>query len=345
MTEELHAISVDDEYLNLVLIEEMGKKLGLRITSYTDPKEALEYLKHNPIDMAFVDYMMPQIDGLHLIKETRSYYPDIPIVMITAVSSDNELKLKALESGATDFLSKPLNLPEFSARVQNLKQLRKSQLLYKDWASVLQAEVHKATEEIAQREHETLKVLGSAAEFKDPETGEHILREAHYSRIIAEMLTDDRNLQQEIFHAVPLHDIGKIGIPDTILLKPSSLTDSEFKIMKEHTTMGHDIMRNASSNYLKRGASIALSHHEKWDGSGYPQGLAKDEIPLCGQVLAVADVFDALTSKRPYKEAWSVDKAVEHMRKEREKHFAPAAIDAFLSRIEEIKEIHETYSE
>ncbi|HDQ14769.1 MAG TPA: response regulator [Sediminispirochaeta sp.] len=345
MTDRLTALSVDDEYLNLVLIEEMGKKIDLDIRSYTEPLEALDFLKNNPIDLIFVDYMMPGMDGLELIKKSREHYPDIPIVMITAVSSDNELKLKALEFGATDFLSKPLNLPEFSARVNNLKQLRQSQLLYKNWADVLQEEVEKATQNVMQREHETLQVLGSAAEYKDPETGEHILRVAHYSRIIAEQLTTDKDMQQEIFHAAPLHDIGKIGIPDTILLKPAKLSPEEFRIMKQHPTIGYEIMKSAQSTYLKTGAIIALSHHEKWDGSGYPRGLAKEEIPLCGRVLAVTDVFDALTSRRPYKEPWSFDQAVDHLKKEREKHFAPDAVDAFLSRLDEIEEIYKTYSE
>lgn len=345
MMRQLKALSVDDEYLNLVLIEEMSRKLDLEIYSFTDPNEALEHLKHNAVDIIFVDYMMPEKDGITLIQEARRYYSDIPIVMITAVTSDNNLKLRALENGATDFLSKPLNLPEFSARVNNLKKLRESQLLYKNWADVLKSEVDKATKDISSREDETLRVLGSAAEYKDPETGEHILRVAHYSRLIAEELTEDDELRQRIFRAAPLHDIGKIGVPDTILLKPAKLTAAEYDEIKKHPLMGYEIMKGAESPYLKTGAQIALTHHEKWNGKGYPKGLSKEEIPLPGQIVAIADVFDALTSLRPYKKPWSFQEAVELLKSEREEHFAPDAIDAFLAHLDEIREILTTYSD
>jgi response regulator RpfG family c-di-GMP phosphodiesterase len=342
--ETLRALSVDDEKMNLVLIEEMGSKLDLDVKSFTDPQKALDYLQHESVDLLFIDYMMPVMDGITFIRRARELNPDIPIIMITAVTSDTELKLRALENGATDFLNKPLNMPEFNARVNNLKQLRESQLLYKNWAEVLRDEVDSATREVSQREQETLQVLGSAAEFKDPETGEHILRVAHYSRILAEELTDDEELQQKIFRAAPLHDIGKIGIPDTILLKPGPLDDWEWEIMKAHTSKGSEIMKTARSPYLQMGAEIALTHHEKWDGTGYPRGLAGEDIPLCGQIVAAADVFDAVTSKRPYKEPWEFDSAFELIRSERERHFSPGVADAFAKHIDKIREIYTTYS-
>ena len=345
MRQQLQALSIDDEHINLRLIEEMGRKLDLNITSFAYPKDALEHLKQHAVDIIFVDYMMPEMDGISLIRAARAFYPDIPIVMITAIASDNELKLRALESGATDFLSKPLNLPEFSARVQNLKQLRESQLLYKNWAETLRKEVEKATDDIVLREHEALKVLGSAAEYKDPETGEHILRVAHYSRILAEELTDDKKVQQRIFRAAQLHDTGKIGIPDTILLKPGKLTEDEYTEIKRHSMIGYEIMKNAESPYLQTGAEIALTHHEKWDGTGYPQGLRGKDIPLSGRIAAVADVFDALTSLRPYKLPWSFDAAVEHLISERGRHFSPEAIDVFTAHLEEIREIYNAYSD
>jgi response regulator RpfG family c-di-GMP phosphodiesterase len=229
--------------------------------------------------------------------------------------------------------------------VQNLKQLRQSQLLYKNWADVLRDEVEKATKEISQREHETLRVLGNAAEYKDPETGEHILRVAHYSRIIAEAMTDDKDMQTRLFHASPLHDIGKIGIPDTILLKPARLTADEFEVMKTHTSKGAEIISNTQSPYLKTGMEIALSHHEKWNGKGYPRGLKGEEIPLNGRITAVVDVLDALTSKRPYKEPWSFEDSIALIRDEREQHFAPDAVDALLSQLDKIREIYHTYSD
>jgi response regulator RpfG family c-di-GMP phosphodiesterase len=345
MARKLKALSVDDEKLNLMLIEEMSQKLGLEVDSFTKPLEALDFIKQQVIDLIFIDYMMPVMDGIAFIEEARKTHPDIPIIMITAVSSNNELKLQALKAGATDFLNKPLNLPEFSARVENLKQLRQSQLLYKNWADMLREEVRTATEGIRQREDETLKVLANAAEYKDPETGEHTVRVAKYSLTIAEILTDDSDLQNRIYRAAPLHDIGKIGISDTILLKPGKLDRREFELMKTHTSKGFEIISKTQSPYLKTGAEIAISHHEKWDGSGYPNGLAGGDIPLCGRIVAVVDVFDALTSKRPYKEPWSFEKAIELIRSEREKHFDPGAVDAFLSNTEKIRDIYRTYSD
>ncbi|MFP4180002.1 MAG: HD domain-containing phosphohydrolase [Spirochaetaceae bacterium] len=342
MENRLQALSIDDEQLNLILIEEMAQKLGLEITSFTEPLKALEYLKENPVDLIFTDYMMPAMDGVAFIEEARKVYSDIPIIMITAVNSDNELKLRALKTGATDFLNKPLNLPEFRARVQNLRRLRESQLLYKNWADMLREEVAKATEEISQREYETLIVLGNAAEYKDTETGEHTQRVAHYSRLIAEAVTDDADFHEQIFRASPLHDIGKIGIPDTILLKPAKLSEEEFGIIKTHTNKGYEIISNTQSLYLKRGAEIAISHHEKWNGTGYPYGLKGKDIPLSGRIVAVVDVFDALTSRRPYKEPWSFGDAVELIKKEREQHFAPDAVDAFFSQLTAIKEVFDT---
>ncbi len=342
--EPLQALSLDDEQINLTLIEEMGRRLDLEITSFTDPRSALQHLEANRVDLLFIDYMMPVMDGITFIRRAREFHPDIPIIMITGVTSDNNLKIKALENGATDFLNKPLNLPEFTARVQNLKQLRNSQLLYKNWAEILRDEVNSATKEVSQREHETLQVLGSAAEFKDPETGEHILRVAHYCHILAEELTGDEELQQKIFRAAPLHDIGKIGIPDTILLKPESLDREEREIMKTHARKGYEIMQNARSPYLQMGAEIALTHHEKWDGTGYPRGLAGEEIPLSGQIVAAADVFDAVTSKRPYKEAWTFERAFRLIKAQRSRHFSPAVVDAFTVHIDKIRNIYTTYS-
>jgi response regulator RpfG family c-di-GMP phosphodiesterase len=330
--------------MNLLLIQEMGAKLDLEVISFQDPQQALDYLERESVDLLFIDYMMPVMDGVSFIRRARELYSDIPIVMITAVTSDHDLKLRALESGATDFLNKPLNLPEFTARVNNLKQLRKSQRLYKDWAELLRDEVYSATREVTQREHETLQVLGSAAEYKDPETGEHILRVAHYSRILTEELTDDEDIQQKIFRAAPLHDIGKLGIPDTILLKPGPLDQHEITIMQSHAYKGYEIMKSARSPFLRSGAEIALSHHEKWDGSGYPRGLASTDIPLSGRIVAAADVFDAVTSKRPYKEAWEFERALDLIRSQRGRHFDPDVVDAFLTNIDKIREIYSTYS-
>lgn len=345
MFNDIKAVSIDDTRINLMLIEIMAKEIGLEIHSFLNPLDALEYIRNNRTDLLFVDYMMPKMDGVTLVKEVRTFLPDIPIIMISAVSDDlNELKLKAIKAGATEFLNKPLNIAEFTARVQNLATMRQYQLLLSDKAAFLEQEIQNATGELIRREHETLQTLSRAAEYKDPETGNHIARVAHYSQILVMAAGGTEAEQQLVFYAAPLHDIGKIGIPDSILLKPARLTTEEFNVMKTHAEIGYNIMSNAESQYLKAGATIALSHHEKYNGSGYPRGLTGEDIPFLGRVVAVADVFDALTSHRPYKKTWTFKEASDYLTEERGKHFDPKLIDLFTSNIEQIRKIYQRYS-
>jgi len=340
----MKAVSIDDEEINLLIIEGMSKELNLDIISFQNPIKAFDFIKKNDIDFIFVDYVMPELNGIELIKKIRTCCEDIPIIMITSISDNEDLKLNAIKSGATEFLHKPLNAPEFTARVTNLIQLRKIQLLLKDRALLLEEEIKKATEKVVKREFETLNVLGNAAEFKDPETGHHIKRVALYSKLIAEKMNLNATDQDLIFLASPLHDVGKIGIPDLILLKAGKLTKNEFNIMKTHTTKGYDILLNTESEYMKAGAIISLTHHEKFDGTGYPYGLRGENIHLFGRITAVADVFDALTSTRPYKEAWTLDKAFNLILSEKSKHFDPKIVDIFLENKNNIKKIYKEIS-
>ena len=337
--EVLNVVSVDDERVNLLLIEEMSKDLGLTINSFTNPFDAADFVVKQQVDLIFVDYMMPQMDGIEFIEKAREYHPDIPIVMITAVTSDDDLKLSAITAGATEFLNKPLNAAEFSARVSNLGNLRKSQLFFKNWAQLLEKEVEKATEDIVAREYETLEVLGRAAEYRDPETANHIKRVANYSRMLAVMSGHSEQEQNAVFYTSPLHDIGKLGVADSILLKPGKLTDEEFVAMKDHTTIGYGMIRETKSPFLQTGATIALAHHEKYAGGGYPSGEKGENIPIFGRIVAVADVFDALTTKRPYKEPWPVEKAFALLQEERGKHFDPALVDHFIAGKDQVLEI------
>ncbi|MCP4133508.1 MAG: response regulator [bacterium] len=340
MISNIKAISVDDEEINLLLIEEMAKEIGLAVQAFTSPLKALEFISTNEIDLVFVDYMMPEMDGVQLIKQVRIHHPEIPIVMITAVVGDENLKLDAIRAGATEFLTKPLKGAEFTARVKNLVNLRTYQVLLMDKAKLLKVEVEKATTEIIKREHESLLVLGNAAEYKDPETGAHVSRVAHYSKMIAEELGESEEVRDLIFNASPLHDVGKIGIPDSILLKPGKLTSEEWDVMTTHARIGSDILQNATSPYLQAGAIIALSHHEKFNGKGYPQKLKGSDIHLYGRITAVADVFDALTSKRPYKDPWPFEKAVGLIEEEKGEHFDPEIADIFLNNIDRVKTIY-----
>jgi response regulator RpfG family c-di-GMP phosphodiesterase len=290
-------------------------------------------------------FVMPEMDGITFVKKAREILPDVPVVMITAAKENPSLKLDALSAGATDFLNKPLDLAEFKARVSNLSSLSHSQKLLKNKALHLEEEVKAATTEIMDREYESLRVIGKAAEFKDTETGNHVKRVAHYSRILAEGMGLSKEEQDIIFYAAPLHDIGKIGIEDSVLLKPDRLDATEFARMKLHTSIGATILKGSKSKYLDAGSMVALSHHEKYDGTGYPKGLAGKDIPLYGRIVAVADVFDALLSKRPYKAAWHIDDAVQTILSESGTHFDPEIVDVFSKQLAQIKAISEEFKD
>ncbi len=223
--------------------------------------------------------------------------------------------------------------------------LRASHQRMRSWNDDLQAAVILKTAEIVTREQETITRLARAAEFRDPETGAHILRMAHYSQIIAQALGLDGETCERILTAAPMHDIGKVGTPDNILLKPGRLTPEEMQIMRQHPRIGHDILKGSSSPMIQMAAEIALTHHEKYDGSGYPDGKAGEAIPIVGRIVAVADVFDALTSPRPYKPAWTLEAALDFIREGRGSHFDPACVDAFLGLIPAVLEIRERFKD
>jgi len=343
--ENLIAVSIDDNLGNLIIIEEYCKPLKLKTINFSDPIEAIDYITQHDIDILFVDYMMPKLDGIELIRRFRKYNTTTPIIMITAAHDDNNIKIKALESGATDFLSKPLEPSEFKARTSNLLMLHLAQVKLKDRAIHLQSEVDEATAELKNREHETLVLLGKISEYKDKETANHVSRVSHYSRLLIRVFGGDALSQDIIFYASSFHDIGKVGIPDNILLKPDKLTDKEFEKIKNHTCIGYEILLNSSSSYLKEGGIIALNHHEKYDGTGYPNQLKGNEIPLYGRVVAITDVFDALTSTRPYKKAWTTDKAFTFLLEQKDKHFDPELVDLFIAQKEEILTIYENFKD
>lgn len=338
-------VSIDDNKMNLLLIEKIAKSFDLKIISFLKPYDALDYIITNKTDLIITDYMMPEINGIEVIRKIREFDKDVPIIMVTAVNQDNDLKIEALDAGASDFLFKPFELAEFKARVKNLTLLRQSQLILKDKNIYLEDEVRKATKELVDREYETLDVLSKTAEYKDPETGAHVSRVAHYSKLIAQKLDLSPKMQELIYYAAPLHDIGKVGIPDNILLKPARLTFEEFKEMKTHTTIGYRILKSSKSPFLQAGATIAFTHHEKYDGSGYPRGLSGEEIPIKGRIVAIADVFDALTSVRPYKKAWEIEKALDLLDSEKGKHFDPEMADIFLQNRDTVIEIHHKFKD
>jgi putative two-component system response regulator len=342
-----HVLIVDDNEVNLVLFGALVKKLeGCVAHPFADPLAAVEWAHANAVDLVIVDYMMPAMDGLEFIQQFQ-HIPcnaDIPVLMITA-NDQKQIRYRALDSGASDFLTKPVDKVEFLARVKNMLTLSEARKSLKDRAAWLADEVRKATTEIVQRERETVMRLCRAAEFRDPETGAHIQRMAHYSRLIAARLGFPQDQQDLLLEAAPMHDIGKVGIADRILLKPGRLEPDEFEIMKGHAVIGYELLQGSSSRAMQVGAEIARGHHEKWDGSGYPAGLQGEEIPIFSRIVAVADVFDALTSERPYKRAWSLEEAVDNLVSGSGKHFDPQVVQAFLDCWDDVLAIRQQYKD
>lgn len=306
--------------------------------------DALTWLESEVPYLILSDYKMPGIDGLEFLRRVRNTpaLRYIPFVMVTSLDQ-KEVRHRALEEGATEFLNKPIDPSECRARFSNLLELQEQRLLLQGRATLLENEVRQATQEIRSREEETLLFLARAGEYRDEETGNHVVRMAKYSRLIAEDLGLEPQLCETIERAAPMHDIGKIGIPDAILRKPGRLDVDEFRIMQEHPDIGYRILSGSSSPFIKMGAVIALGHHEKFDGSGYPNGLSGVSIPLPCRIVAVADVFDALCTKRVYKDAWPVEDAIALLKNQRGLHFDPDCVDAFLRRLPDIMRVQQRY--
>ena len=340
-----HVLIVDDNVTNLTVFRHLLKKIEhVEPVSFSEPLSAIEWCTTNEPDLVLLDYMMPEIDGLEFIVRFKAIFTHqtIPIVMVTA-DTESDIRNKALALGAYDFLNKPVDKLELLARVRNLLALRESQRALLERADWLATEVKKSTEEIRAREREMVLRLSKAAEHRDPETGLHLLRMANYSRLIAQELALCIEEQDLILEAAPMHDIGKVATPDAILLKQGKLTDDEFITMKEHAFNGYTILSDSDSFLISAGATMALTHHEKFDGSGYPNGLKGEDIPLYGRIVAVADVFDALTSSRPYKKAWTLEDASKFLNENKGSHFDPQCVDAFFRRWNDVLEIHTLY--
>lgn len=329
---KLSVVIVDDSEINLSLFKNFVARIdGLDPLCFNVSAEALNWCEQHGADMVIVDYMMPAPDGIEVVKRLSRmpHMRDVPVIMITA-NDQKQVRVAALESGATDFLNKPVDKSEFIARIRNMATMRRSQRLLTDRAALLAEEVAQATRAIVERERDTIVRLSRAAEYRDPETGNHILRMAHIARLVGAEMGLSAADQSLLLEAAPMHDIGKVGIPDHILLKPGRLDPDEFFIMKQHAEIGYAILSNSPSPILDAAAEIALCHHEKFDGSGYPRGLRGHEIPLFSRIVAVSDVFDALTSARPYKRAWELDRARNFLIENSGNHFDPDCVAAFL---------------
>ena len=342
---KLDVIVIDDTSINLLLISHLMRRFeDCVLTEFSNPQQALTWCVEHVPDLVIVDYMMPEMDGIEFIRRFRACpgRDDIPLLMVTA-NDQVEIRHRALEAGANDFLTKPIDKIEFVARTRNMLSLRRNQRNLLDRTAWLDVEVKKATAEILLRERETIIRLSKAADSRDPETGAHILRMSHFAKLIAAHMGLSEDDQQMLLDAAPMHDVGKVGIPDHILLKPGRLDPEEFELMKQHSMLGYEILHGSRSVILQAASQIALSHHEKFDGTGYPNGLSGAAIPLFARICAVADVFDALTSERPYKKAWEDERAVALLREGSGHHFDPVCVDAFLSNWDEVQAIRDRF--
>ena len=343
----MKVVIIDDNEMNVALLKNLvARALHEEPVCFLESAEALEWCRANEPDLVLVDYMMPAPDGLEWIEQFRKMEgrAEIPVIMITALN-EKDIRYKALQTGANDFLNKPVDTTEFLARAKNMLALRKWQKELSNRAEWLAAEVRKATADILAREREVILHLTKAAEYRSPETGSHIIRVAMYSREIAKHLGLTDEEQELILNATPMHDIGKVGTPDLVLHKGDRLDEDEYAIMKEHTVMGYEILQSSDSKLLQFAAQIALTHHEKFDGTGYPRGLKGDEIPLISRICTLSDIFDALTTERIYKPAWTVEQAIAEIDSQNGTTLDPKIVEAFKIALPDILKIRQEYAD
>ncbi|CAH1749118.1 Two-component system response regulator [Thauera humireducens] len=317
---------VDDEPTNLQVLRQILQG-DYRLLFARDGEKALQLAADERPHLILLDVMMPGLNGLETCRRLKSGTTTraIPVIFVTALSEASD-ESAGFDAGAVDYITKPVSPAVVRARVRTHLSLVRM-------------------DELQQTRLQIIQCLGRAAEYRDNETGLHVVRMSHYSRILALAAGLGEARAEEIMNAAPMHDIGKIGIPDAVLLKAGPLDETERSIMQEHVRMGAEILGEHDSPLLRMARSIALAHHEKYDGSGYPAGLAGEAIPIEARIVAIADVFDALTSVRPYKKAWTVDDAIALLQREKGRHFDPVLVDLFIDQLAAILEIKERYAE
>jgi putative two-component system response regulator len=360
---------VDDEPTISLMVRKLLKNAGYEnVIIENDSTLAFDRILEERPDMILLDIRMPNVDGLEILRMVRSneMVGRLPIVFLTS-TSDSETKIKALNNGATDFLPKPVNGSELVARVKNTLLAKQHVDVLADYSNKLEHEVRLRTAELSASRREAIQCLARAAEIRDDQTGQHVFRVGRYAAIIAKEIGFSAPLISTLEYAAQLHDVGKIGIPDDILKKPAKLTEDEFEIMKSHCSVGNQIIgrkviddsenikshaslgesifEDCNSPIMRMAATVAASHHEKWDGSGYPRGLVGEEIPIEGRITAVADVFDAVSSARPYKTPFPIEKCFAIIEEGSGTHFEPKIVEAFLARKQEVFEIYTNYGD
>ena len=340
---------LDDEPDNVVLIEQTIKRNlpGVQTVCFTSPQEAMTWCTHNEPDLCFIDYKMPDMSGLEFVTRTRlrASFAGVPMIMITGESAA-DLQQQALNSGVTDFISKPINVADVVARTRNHLHLRASLCAGRHDLDRLRNEIKQGAQRLAEEEQtRIIQRLSQISGYRDEETGNHMRRMAHIAMLVGEELGLDREFCAQLLLAAPMHDVGKVGIPDRILLRPGRLDAAERAVMQTHAQIGYELLKDSSSSLLQLGAEIAHTHHEKYNGQGYPLGLAGEAIPICGRVVAAADVFDALVNVRHYKPAWTLNDVCDLLRRESGQHFDPDCVAALLRRTDEVMDIQKKFAE
>lgn len=338
---------VDDELSNVRLLEKLLSREGYTALITTqNPLEALDIIKNQHIDLLLVDLNMPVMNGHELMANIKQLNLDIsPTTLMLTAQHDQENRHKALNGGARDYLTKPFHAQELFSRVRNLLEVHLANQYMRSENKILEQKVQERTLDIYNTRLQVVRCLGRAAEYRDEETGFHIIRMSKVSALLAKAAGLSENDCELLLNASAMHDIGKIGIPDHILLKQGKFEADEWEIMKAHTIIGARILDGDSSDLMTMARDIALSHHEKWNGKGYPNGLKGSEIPLVGRITAIADVFDALTSIRPYKKPWPIDEAISFIVNESGEHFDPQLVQIFTEQLPDILAIGKEYAE
>ena len=338
---------IDDQKLDSVVLEKILKTSGYKnIRCINDSRVACQVYQEYCPDLVLLDLHMPHIDGFEVMGqlnalEVESYLP----ILVISSETNHDIRLRALQSGAKDFLNKPYESVEVITRSRNMIDVRMLHNQARNYAKILEMQVKERTEELHDTRLDIIHRLAQAAEYRDNETGLHIVRMGQYSACLGRAVGMSEAQCELLLHASPLHDIGKIGIPDYILLKPGKLDPAEWEIMKTHTTLGAELLSGSRFALMKMGEQIALAHHEKWDGTGYPRGLKGENISLVGRICGVCDVFDALTSKRPYKEAWPVEKTVAEIQNGSGRHFDPKIVACLMDTLPKFIEIKDKFDE
>jgi len=332
---------VDDNEANVVLLTKVLTSAGYEnITSMTDSRLVRDAYEADHHDIILLDIRMPYLDGFEVMAQLQTLAEDdyLPVLVLTA-QIDDETKTRALQEGAKDFLHKPFEKIEVLNRIRNMLEVRLLHKQARNHNVVLEQRVIERTIELASTRMDVIQRLGRAAEYRDNETGLHVIRMSRFCELLALEIGMEEAAATLLLNASPMHDVGKIGIPDNVLLKPGKLDSDEWEIMKTHSAIGAELLSGSGNPMMDLACEIAMTHHERWDGSGYPDGIAGEDIPISGRITALCDVFDALMSARPYKKVWSHQETLDLIKAESGKHFEPALVEAFLNIQDEIMAI------